>query len=1028
MFVPHQFHWLNALLLLSLLSHLLSGCPAQVLELWCLEAPQLRYQTARRQQLPVWKAPFHSQATWLMRWLVHTGPRWLIRCGLLAVLLWRNRFPRLAWMSLALPLAEVLCLGLGVLNQPSHRRRQWWRWAHWLNRSWVGVALLLLALGIGAPNNTRSSALSLSKVSAPAPSVSLLSLVLGGTTVAQHSETAYVQKVGTRAIHLARDQDVLRLMVQEVAVFEIPAADQAGWRWLVHQLLRQELLSQQEAADLLGLSLRTVRRDLASYEEELDSACLVDRRRFNSGQQTAYRAQAYQGVIARQWARNLLTGEPNNGRHLEKQTSGLLGYRTFDRALERQGLKAAEEAGARRDVEDYLEAVRQVAYWAGVEGKPLEEVPDLPDDGWEQQISGRATLSLPVLHLANNGAFEAAHNLVSKRKGFVSARRAWYNLSIYLMISGGARLSQAKHMEWEGLRGLLGGPVLGVSASFLRQWVIYVAEKAKEMITVQRSDGEKETITRLRAYQEDSVAQRVQRGLVEGQAVWLDCYVNGVYRKERIVRAWHGTKHWSVKAFRRNLAQDVETEHLVTCPLSPSDVTSLYVLKQVRDIIDGGLDRAGALYCLARVTVDRWWSVKPVLAYCQEEGLGLLCWGKAVKTVLKALAELEENVDEEDSRWKKVKESTVDPETGEVREEVVGYRLETFLSIYDLPEPVRAVVDWDGEPESRKIARLAMEVDQEALGTEAVCDELRHRQQVEIEFKFLHRWLQFPNFGGGEAIERPDERACPSDEEALKKLRAQRKRTTTRMHNAQAKLEQVQEELEHLTADDNAQPRNDFGLGVQDLRSLEKRLKGQIERAAAKLKDLAAWIAWGKGEGPAPEREPEYELDLTREAILTQLKLDVFTAYKTLVDEFIELALKPVLREEAERQATERKRLDKRSTAKGREGEPLCTDVETLYEIKVANLERETILERLINQPGRHLYHRGEKILVTVAQRFSDRRMQAAYERYCHILNRKRVRVPMDDGEEWLFLFTYEKLPPSEDKIKWRTATSENHL
>lgn len=45
---------------------------------------------------------------------------------------------------------------------------------------------------------------------------------------------------------------------------------------------------------------------------------------------------------------------------------------------------------------------------------------------------------------------------------------------------------------------------------------------------------------------------------------------------------------------------------------------------------------------------------------------------------------------------------------------------------------------------------------------------------------------------------------------------------------------------------------------------------------------------------------------------------------------FIELALKPVLREEAEHQAAERKRLDKRSTAKGREGEPLCTDVEAL--------------------------------------------------------------------------------------------------
>jgi len=227
-------------------------------------------------------------------------------------------------------------------------------------------------------------------------------------------------------------------------------------------------------------------------------------------------------------------------------------------------------------------------------------------------------------------------------------------------------------------------------------------------------------------------------------------------------------------------------------------------------------------------------------------------------------------------------------------------------------------------------------------------------------------------------------------------------------------LEQVEAELEHLTADQKQQPRNSLGLGVQDLRSLGKRLRGQIERATAKLQDLKALIAWGRGRGSAPERETEYELDLTREAILTQLKLDVFTAYETLVEEFIELALKPVLREEAERQAAERRRLDKRSTAKGREEEPLCTDVETLYQIKVAHLERETILERLLNQPGRHLYHPGEKILVTVAQRFSDRRIQAAYERYCPILNRRQVRVPIDEGEEWLLLFTYEK----DDKFK----------
>ncbi len=129
------------------------------------------------------------------------------------------------------------------------------------------------------------------------------------------------------------------------------------------------------------------------------------------------------------------------------------------------------------------------------------------------------------------------------------------------------------------------------------------------------------------------MAQRVQQELVEGEAIWLDCYINAVSRKERIVRAWHGTKHWSVgnrrlHAFRRNIAQDVETEHVVTCPLSPSDVTSLQVLKQVRGIIDGGLDRAGVVQRLARVTADRWWSVKPVLTYCHTDFPGVVASGK----------------------------------------------------------------------------------------------------------------------------------------------------------------------------------------------------------------------------------------------------------------------------------------------------------------------------------------------------------------------------------------------------------------
>ncbi|MBU0491476.1 MAG: hypothetical protein KKB13_06465, partial [Chloroflexi bacterium] len=347
----------------------------------------------------------------------------------------------------------------------------------------------------------------------------------------------------------------------------------------------------------------------------------------------------------------------------------------------------------------------------------------------------------------------------------------------------------------------------------------------------------------------------------------------------------------------------------------------------------------------------------------------------------------------------------------------VGYQLETELAIYDLPQTVRAIVDWDGTPGGRKMARLAAQVDQTTLGTVAVCDELRFRQRVEILLKFLQRRVQLANFGGGPAVARPTELVCPSAEE-IKQLTTECKKAQTRRCNVQARLEQVEAELAHLTTEDHSQPRNSLGLGVQDLRSLVKRLQDQIERATTKLQQLEVLIAWGRKEGPAPDREPEYDLDLTREAILTQLKLDVFTAYQTLVEEFVELALKPVLRDEAARQTAARLRQDKRATAQGHAGEPLGTDVETLYQTKVANLERETILERLLHQPGRHLYHPDQHILVTVLQPFSDRRMQAAYERYCVILNQRQIRVPVDEGEEWLLLFTYEMPPPAGDRFK----------
>ncbi len=115
-----------------------------------------------------------------------------------------------------------------------------------------------------------------------------------------------------------------------------------------------------------------------------------------------------------------------------------------------------------------------------------------------------------------------------------------------------------------------------------------------------------------------------------------------------------------------------------------------------------------------------------------------------------------------------------------------------------------------------------------------------------------------------------------------------------------------------------------------------------------------------------PAKQEVAELDLTREALLTQMKLDVFTAQQTLVNEFIEIGLKPVLREEAERQAMMRKQLAKRSSAQGKEGTLLTSEVDELYQIKLANLERETILLSLLNQPGEFLCHHEQRLILSV--------------------------------------------------------------
>ena len=275
---------LNVLLILALLSQLLSGCPSQVLELWCLEPPQPCYRTVVRSwRRPLREAPFQYKLAWLIHWLARTlrqaqgnaWPRWLLRCGLLlTLLLWKRAVcPPFAWGLLAEPLVEVLCLGLGLVCRSSRWRRRWWSLARWLDRGYSWAVLLLLVIP---------------------PSVQHIPLLLmGGVLVPNHQERTGSPQLGVDTaeearlgwlvpcqvtvlvgevlfcgggpdagwIQLAQDEETVYLLMQGRVVLEVPRSDHTGLRWLVSLLVRKEWMSLAEAADLLGLSLRTVQRD-----------------------------------------------------------------------------------------------------------------------------------------------------------------------------------------------------------------------------------------------------------------------------------------------------------------------------------------------------------------------------------------------------------------------------------------------------------------------------------------------------------------------------------------------------------------------------------------------------------------------------------------------------------------------------------------------------------------------------------------------------------------------------------------------
>lgn len=799
--------------------------------------------------------------------------------------------------------------------------------------------------------------------------------------------------------------------------------DREGLKILTTWLVDAQLVTVEEAAVVQGVRPRTVRNYQAAYARRGNSADLVDRRYFNQGQQKAYRMEAQQATLIRCATLNLLRGEQNSERRLAEEVG--VDDRTVGRHLQRIGWRAAEEAGLAEEAAAYLKAERQRAYWAGVAGKPLAGLEGMPQTtvvpppsgqassdrsprDWQRPQRGRVGIALGMAHLTANGAYESLERLVEKPLSALhrwSPRRVWHTWLTYQMASSGGRLSQVKYFSWDSVRGLLSGSA-GLSAASLRNWLVEAAQQAKEKVTVHRSDGSEESISRLRDYQEEVVAQRKQRGLIQGRAVYLDDYVNAVFRHEPIARTKHGTRYGICKAFRRHMAQDVDTGHAATCPLGPSDVTPLSVVQRVVEVINGGLDRVAPGQRLDLVIADRWWSVKEVVCWALGAGPKLLTWGKKVKSVQEALAE----VSEEELEAHPVTVQVQDEATEELVERVVGYRLDTELSIAGLAEPVRGVVEWDGAPDSQKRVRLAVGVLQEEMGEEEVVDGLRFRQRVEILLKQLQRRVNLSAFGGGEAQARLAVRE-KLDEAGRQKLRKNRRQVVTRRANDQARLKEVEEEIAKIQR--GKAPTNGLKLGLRDLKRLAKDLERRIQGATGRLEEVDAWLKWAEGEGPQPQEKPVAELDLTREAILTQLKLEVFAAQETLLDDFVEQALKPVLHEEAERQAAERRRLNKRSTAQGREGERLSTDVEELYRRKVENLERETLLKRLLNQRGEFVPHKTERLILVVADRFENRRTQAAYERYCVLLNRRDVRVPMDAGEPWRLLFTYHLDAPS---------------
>jgi len=102
--------------------------------------------------------------------------------------------------------------------------------------------------------------------------------------------------------------------------------DREGLKVITTYLIERQVISAEEAAEVQGVTTRTVEAYRATYAQTGNSADLMDRRHFCSGQQTDYSMEPHKPELIRQATLNLVQGRQNSERGLSAQ----LGYEVGD--------------------------------------------------------------------------------------------------------------------------------------------------------------------------------------------------------------------------------------------------------------------------------------------------------------------------------------------------------------------------------------------------------------------------------------------------------------------------------------------------------------------------------------------------------------------------------------------------------------------------------------------------------------------------------------------------------------------------